>query len=158
MGTSSSKLFKLFIGITVFALLGVIIYWASEKYEPEVGLRKEVGFYKGISSKRLSLNNAETRKINNCIRRNRRTVRKAVLTVLPDGFDLKGDVDSGDPLKFKLKLTGSSGIELDVGQDRCLRGSFVNKVVDSIEKGAVVLSHYEKDPALKGREVRIMDM
>lgn len=160
MGFIFSKKILLFLtGIMCFSLLGMFIYKTSRNYKPKIELRKEIGFYQGIPKEKLGLSNSETIRINNCFRLNERVLKKAVITVVPDGAPLEKEIIAAeDPLQFKLTITGTEGIDFDMKHVFCRREDFVSKLVDSLQKGVEVLSHYQKKYDFRKPGTKIFDM
>lgn len=155
---SFKKIVLFIVGLTCFAALGTAIFKISEGYKPDVQLRKEFTFGKGLKGDNLKLTNSEKAKINNCLRRNTNTISKAKIMVFPDDVAEHVELSSKTRIFYKLQLTDSHGLNFEMKDVFCQRNDFVSELVKSIRKGAVVLARYKSMPGLDKKELRIVDI
>ncbi|CCO22634.1 hypothetical protein [Maridesulfovibrio hydrothermalis] len=160
MTKKNKKIFFLFTGLAVFAILGVVIFNAAGfNKPPRPRLADGFQFKKGISASELNLTDHEVHKLNGSLRRNRGIVEKAILTVLDAGSEPYPDEKSrSSELKFSLALKGKNGMIFAPDNVFCARQKLVKEIVSNVDRGAKILVTYSAEPILKGKDVIIVDM
>ncbi|WP_027179328.1 hypothetical protein [Maridesulfovibrio bastinii] len=152
------KIIFFMIGITCFAVLGTLIFKAYSNYEPAVALSAKFSFQKGLTGETLGLTDSEKRSLNYCLQKKRNVIAKAVLTVMiadPNGH--KG-IRPDSNLEYRMQLTGTHGIELNIKDRYCYRSDFVSKLVSSLENGGKVLSKYQEMSGIHDHNLKIIDL
>ncbi len=160
MDNKNKKVLMLGVGLTLFALLGTVVLYAAGFGRPaSPELADGFKFYKGMSAKELGFSDREVTKLNRSLFRNRDVVDKAILTVIDIALEPSRDEMSRmSELKYSIKIKSKNGMIFTPETSFCGRKKLVKDIVLNIDKGAKVLAGYANDPALKGRQVTIMDM
>ncbi len=157
---SRKKIVSLLIGLAVFALLGTGVFYAAGFNKPSrPELSKGFRFYKGISVAQLNFSDAEVRKLNGTLRRNKKVVEKAILTISDSSEDLYSEnISSNAELTFSIKLKGRNGMVFTPENVFCARKKLVNQIAANLNTGAKVLAEYSEKSIFKNKEVTIIDM
>lgn len=160
MNEKSTKLLKLFAGLAVFALLGTLAIYAAGFGRPaKPQLSGAFRFYNSISADELAFSDNEVKKLNRSLFRNREVLEQAILTITgvdPEPYPDK--IDRSSELKFSMKIKSKSGMIFTPETSYCVRNKLVRELVLNIDNGARILAQYADNPALKNRDVNIMDM
>lgn len=154
------KIVYLLIGLGVFALLGTgVFYGAGFNKPPRPEISKKFRFYNGISVAKLNFSDNEVRKLNGTLRRNKRIIEKAILTISDASLEMyPDDKTRSAELKFSIKLKGKNGMVFTPENIFCARKKLVKEISANLDKGAKVIAAYSKEPIFKNKELTIVDM
>lgn len=159
MDSSIEKTFTLLAGLTLFALMGVGLFYASGMNNPDRPvLADSFKFYKGISAKRLNFSDNEVKILNSSLQRNE-NVEKAILTVVDAAHDpYSHNLGRRTGMKVAIKLKSRNGVVFTPQNVFCPRKKLAGEIALNVDRGAKVLAEYAAEPILKNKEVTIVDM
>lgn len=159
MSNTLKKTINLCIGLISFALLSTLLLFAAEhNFFREPKLSDGFRFENSIPEKKLHFSDHEVDELNSSISRNENVVSRAILTITAAGERHYTNRGAGTPLEFSLKVKGKNGMIFAPGVIKCNRDKLVPRIVKNIEHGAATLAKYVNNPALKNKNITIVDM